>query len=627
MGDDPQTPRYIQTIHRRGYRFVSPVEAESIQAAGHLATPGRGPEAAAQIQPSIAVLVPWSLAVLLGATLVVALWKLTHPAAAIQPRVTRFEVALPAGGVLRGNTNNLAASPDGRLFAFSACTDTGCRLYVRTLDATTPRALEDTTGASAPFFSPDGRAVGFFADGKLKKAALAGGTAAVLCDAPEALGGTWLDDGRIVFAAHETGGLETVDDNGGAPSPLTHVDPRTGELGHRAPHWLPGTDTIIFTATTSPADPEAARAMALPVAGTLAHVVTGRSKGARLLSPEILVFSRGTGLEAARFDPARRLLTTLPTPVSGDVRSADDGEPLFAVSAQGTLFHVSGRETAPVLDLANAGGRGPLPAALTPFGQPALDREALHVAGVISDGLKGDLWIGDPVRGTATRLTHDAPAAAPIWSTDGQHVIYSAAADGPFNLWIADAGAPSSRRLLTSRAHQFASSVTASGLVVFTQIDPETRGDIWMTEGDGRVTPLVKTAFDERAGAISPDGRWLAYLSDESGRWQVYVKARQGPSRFVVSPAGGGGPWWLDDGRLVYVSASGDLDEWTMAGKRPFGGGKVRAFPGGTVLAVAPSGAVLVSRRHAPLAPPTLTLEVWREISRALPPALTTLPR
>ena len=261
LGDDPQAPRYVQTIHRRGYRFVSPVEAESIQPTGELAAPHSGPANTAQ--PSIAVLLPWSLAVLLGATLVVALWKLTHPAASVQPHVTRLEVAMPAGAALKGDTNNLAASADGRVFAFSACTNLGCRLYVRPLDATTPRALDDTAGASAPFFSPDGRSVGFFADGKLKKVSLAGGTATVLCDAPEPLGAAWLDEGRIVFAAHETGGLDSVDEDGGAPSPVTRVDARAGELGHRAPHWLRGTDTIIFTARISSANPEAGRAMAV----------------------------------------------------------------------------------------------------------------------------------------------------------------------------------------------------------------------------------------------------------------------------------------------------------------------------------------------------------------------------
>ena len=163
----------------------------------------------------------------------------------------------------------------------------------------------------------------------------------------------------------------------------------------------------------------------------------------------------------------------------------------------------------PGFELASVAERRPLPGALAPFREPALDRAGMRVAGIISDGLRGDLWVGDTARGTVTRLTHDSPAASPVWSSDGQHVIYSAAASGPFNLWVADAGAPSSRRLLTSPAHQFASSVTVSGQVVFTQIDPETRGDIWMAEADGRITPLVKTAFDERAGAVSPDGRWL----------------------------------------------------------------------------------------------------------------------
>jgi hypothetical protein len=166
LGDDPQAPRYIQTIHRRGYRFVASVEPERPPAEPTDLSSVPGHDDGVKIRPSIGgELVPWSLVVLLAATLVVAIWRLTHLPVGAQPRVTRFELAAPEGTALRGDTNNLALSPDGRFIAFAACADSGCRLFVRDLRELSARVLDETAGAAAPFFSPDGRSIGFFAEG------------------------------------------------------------------------------------------------------------------------------------------------------------------------------------------------------------------------------------------------------------------------------------------------------------------------------------------------------------------------------------------------------------------------------------------------------------------------------
>jgi hypothetical protein len=162
---------------------------------------------------------------------------------------------------------------------------------------------------------------------------------------------------------------------------------------------------------------------------------------------------------------------------------------------------------------------------------------------------------------------------------------------------------------------------------VFTQVDPVRRGDIWLRTPDGHLTSVVQTAFDERDGTISPDGRWLAYLSDESGRWQVYLKSMQGGNRVVVSEAGAGRPYWLEDGRLVYRRGTGTLMDVRVTPDGPAPAGTPRTFGGASVIAVSSSGAVLLSRNPATLGTPVITLEGWQEIWRALPPAVGTLPR
>jgi DNA-binding winged helix-turn-helix (wHTH) protein/Tol biopolymer transport system component len=631
LGDDPQNPRFVQTIHRRGYRFVAPVEPEPPPEQAPLASAGHGPtgtEPGVEARPSIGgALVPWSLVVLLGATLVVAIWRLTHPAAAVQPHVARFELAPAANTTFDVSGNSLAVSPDGRQVAFSACSRGSCRLYLRELRGLAPQPIEGTVGAASPFFSPDSRAIGYFADGKLKRISTAGGTPIVLADAPDPLGGTWLADGRIVFAGHEAGGLEVVSENGGHPAVLTRVEPRGGELGHRLPRWMTGTDWVLFTASTAPSDPATDRAMALSLSTGRTVAVTGRAAAATLISEDILIFGRGTELDAARFDRARGVLAGVPLTIVRDVQVAHDGMPMFAASAEGTLLHVAGPSASPQIELVGASGGRSLGASLVPLRQPALDKDALRAAGVISDGLRPDLWVADIRRGTMTRLSNQYPAAAPAWNADGQSIVFSAAAEGAYNLWVAETSGPGLRRLVTSAAHQFPSAVSPGGDVVFTQIDGATRGDIWLRTKEGRVTPLVRTPFDEREAAISPDGRWLAYLSDESGLWQVYVKRLDGEARFVVSRGASSRPWWLEDGRLVYATADGALEEQLVHADGTAAPVARRDLAGATVLAVSPTGSVLLARYPQLTSPAVVTVQAWQEISRALPPGVTNLPR
>jgi Tol biopolymer transport system component len=302
--------------------------------------------------------------------------------------------------------------------------------------------------------------------------------------------------------------------------------------------------------------------------------------------------------------------------------------PLLAASTQGTLLEVFGRASPTRFEVVRGQDALEAASALAKMREAVPDGNARRLAGIISDGgLRGDLWVGEPARGTLTRVTHAYPAASPVWSRDGRSLVFSAAADGPFNLWRADPEAPVATRLLSSRSHQFASDVGRAGEIVFTQIDSATRGDIYVRAPDGRVAPLVQTNFDERDGVISPGGEWLAYRSDESGRWQVYLSSIAGGKRSAISEPGAGRAWWLDDGRLAYVNAAGHLAEIRVAPDGSTAAGPLRAFAERAIVSVAASGAVLVSRTSPAFGPPTLTMEAWQEIWHSLPPAVGNLPR
>jgi hypothetical protein len=356
-------------------------------------------------------------------------------------------------------------------------------------------------------------------------------------------------------------------------------------------------------------------------------VITGRATAAALVSGDLLIFGRGSDLMAARFDSSQGVMAGAPVTISRELRVAADLTPLFATSGQGMLVEVLGRSPAPQLELVRGSTSQPLTDAHSRMSEIALDQTGQRLAGIISDGLRPDLWIGDVVRRTMTRLTNTHPAAAPVWSRDGRQIVFSAIEGGSFNLWSADPASPSATRVLTSTMHQFASDVTSAGEIVFTQVDPATRGDIWIRRSDGQLAALVKTAFDERDGAVSPDRRWLAYLSDQSGRWQVYLKSLGGDAQTVISDGGAGRPRWLDDGRLAFTIGSHRVIELQVTPEGPMPSGPPRTLADGAVVSIAPSGALLVARNPPPPGSATMAVEAWQDIWRFLPPVVGNLPR
>jgi serine/threonine-protein kinase len=633
LGDDPQAPTYIQTVHRRGYRFVAPVSDASpaaVRAGSWISDP---PVTEEKVSPSIArELVPWSVAVLCAILAAAALWQYTHLRTPLPP-VVRTRIAPAQGTVFDRRAPALAVAPDGTVLAWSAC-DAVCRLYVRRLDELEARAVPGTDDAAAPFFSPDGRWVGFFAGGKLRKVALAGGLPIALTDAAQPLGAIWLADGRIVFGASARGGLLRVSDRGGDAEQLTLPSAAAGEIHHAWPALAPGGRALLFTIATSPLDGASGRIAVMPLdTGRNAwQTVVESADLARAASSEHVAFSRGSELHAAAFDRVRLTIAGPEQVVVTGVARAQ-----FGISGAGSIVYAASAEPLPrALEWTPAAGSTAAPAELAVLQSAALSPDGARVAGAGRDQTVADIWIGDLERGATTRLTHGGINAAPVWSADGSSVFYASSKRGPFEVWVRDASAAAPEKQVLSGAgrqrHLFPSSVSRDGrLIACTESGGPSRGDVvLLPSAGGAPVAAIDTPFDETNGMLSPDGRLLAYQSDESGRWEVYLLRIGDQQRTPVSTGGGTSPVWAPDGRTLLYRGAGRLVSVAIDAISGRIGAPVdvTALEGRAVAGISPDGRILLRRDDDPgPREAVLTLEWIRELRRMLGPPETTLPR
>jgi Tol biopolymer transport system component len=507
------------------------------------------------------------LAVALGAVTMVRFWPAPTPSA--QP-VTLHALILPPDGMYL--TNALALSPDGTRLAFVAADATGVRrLWMRPLDRPLAQVLTSTEGASDPFWAPDGTELAFFAGGQLKRVAPGGGAVTVICEAGAGAGGTWNEEGVIVFSPLN-GPLMRVAAAGGTPEPLTTLDRARQDTHHLYPTFLPGGKHLIFYVAgrerglyvqsmesrelTRLFDPDPA----LPpgaAATASAYAASGH-----------LLYVRDRVLTARRFDLDRLETVGEPFTVAETVDFDPPGQAAFTTAAGMLIYRA--RQHRPVAALGWVDRTGqPVGAiemppgtfrkvSLSPNGRTiAIDRRD-------AQGLPS-VWLVDVGSGTSTRLPSTYWSADPQWSVDGQRLAYSIAADTPPNLVTRDqAGQGPERRLLRSSSdQQHATSWTPDGRsLVYEVLSGATGWDLQMVSTtDENPTPqrLLQTRANETTGRVSPDGRWIAYVSDQSGQAEVYV-ARfpeiQGERK--VSSNGGSRPSWRRDGReLFYLGSEG----------------------------------------------------------------------
>jgi len=545
--------------------------------------PGRDPW---RVSRKRAILMSAAGLALAGAIAAGGFWLSGRETVAEVGAPARLAVPVPIGQqVERGGLAPLAVSPDGTRLVYAAVERGGrTQLFMRPLDRFDSTAIPGTEGGSAPFFSPDGRWVGFYANGTLQRVSIDGGAALKICDAPAVWSAVWGSDDTIVFAAAATpGGLWRVPAGGGAPERLTTVDPST-ERQHAYPDRLPNGD-VLFGVITDRGWHLAALSLASKQVRALGQPGSGGA-GARFVETGHVLYASGGGLVAVPFDPVRGI-TGSPVPLLERPEVDASGSAAFAVSSSGTLVYIPRAASLPMRALVTVDRSGRamlLSETRAAYAHPRLSRDGRRLAVAIESDSGSDIWVYDVDRGTRTRLTNGGVNRFPIWSADGQRITFQSARSGSVTLYSRNAdGSGEPEPLIRTSGDQSGLSRSLAGLLpgtmplftaanphlpmswspdganlAFDERKPSAERDIWVLPREGEPSPFLVTPFDESSPAFSPDGKWLAYVSDESGRSEVYVQPFPGPgAKWPISTDGGTEPAWSPDGRELYFR-SGD---------------------------------------------------------------------
>ena len=501
-----------------------------------------------------------------------AAWLVLRPAPQPPPTVTRFAIVPPPAQPLslQGIDRDIAISPDGSHIAYRA--GSPGRLAIRRMDQLEAQEFDGTLNARQPFFSPDGRWVGFFDGPELKKISVTGGHAVTVSRlrGENPRGASWSDDNTIVFATGDpTTGLLSVPAGGGNPKVLTKPDAARHEIDHLYPEVLPGGRHVLFTVTKGSAENSEIAVLDLKTGQTRSLIRGGTS--AEYVETGHLVYAAAGTLSAIRFDPARLNVIGDPVPVVEHVAVAGGGAANFAISRHGTLVYVPGAagtvSTPRQLVWVDRNGKEQaINAPTRGYAAPRISPDGTRVALQVVDQ-DHDIWVWDLARETLTRLTFDPGTDEdPVWTPDSRRIIFSSSRTGPLNLfWHAADGTGVDQRLTTSPNAQRPNSMTPDGKYVLGyEVFPETVPDVvrFPIDGKGQSEPVVQTPFAEYNAYISPDGRYVAYQSNESGRFEVYVRPYPNANggRWQVSTSGGTRPAWARDGHeLFYLDLANTL--------------------------------------------------------------------
>jgi Tol biopolymer transport system component len=506
---------------------------------------------------------PWAVAAattIIAAVMAFGLWRATRPVEQVLRPLVRLDVDLgPDVSLGSPQGTDEIISPDGTRLVYVS----QGLLFTRRLDQPTATQLAGTQGAREPFFSPDGQWVAFFTQADLKKISVEGGTPVTLC-AGNGRGGSWGEDGNIIAAVNATGGLSRIPSAGGPPTPVT--DLQSGEVTHRWPQILPRSKAVLFTASTT-GGYDAANIDVTSLADHRTRtLVRGGTFGRYLPSGHLVYVNRGT-LFAVPFDLDRLEVRGTPAPVLDQVGyNAGVGSAQLDFSQTGTLIYRSGGAGGALLTVAWLDGAGkaqPLLAKPGAYGRPSLSPDEQQLAVDVTEESGTDIWLYDLKRDTMTRLTFTGNNQFPVWSPDGRYIVFRAVGAGAY-VTRSD-GAGKAQPLIQSKNLQGSWSFTSDGKqLAFHEQDSKTSYDLWtvpiVSDGAGlragKPEVFLQTPSDERAPAFSPDGRWLAYMSDESGTYQIYVRAFPDKGgKWQISNSGGAYPMWSRNGHELFFEA------------------------------------------------------------------------
>ncbi len=520
-------------------------------------------------------LVPWILSGIMAIAAAVAIWLAIFATTSETRNPARVSIALPPDVSLYaiGRGSSVAVSPDGQRIVYVAVSGGRTQLHMRLLDGLDSIPIAGTEGGANPFFSPDGRWIGFMDGpngGSLKKVPVQGGAVLTVIDSKgdglrsfAARGAAWAPDDTIVFEAINPAsrGLWRVAAGGGSPERLT--TPRDGELFHSWPQLVPGGKAVLYTIWNNTSFDGGRIAVQSLDGGEPTILVHGASYG-RVISSggqtAYLVYAQPEGLLAARFDVDRLRLIGRSMPVVHGVLTNLSGGAHFGVSSTGLLAYIPGKldevdktllwvgQNGATSDIAKISGIG-FQYRLSPDGRRIVRPNAI--------GPNRDLWVDDlEGRALPTRLTAGGVHNVPIWTHDGRRVIYSAGVPNGNLFWRAADGTGDAERLTTSANLQIAGSVSPDGsTLAYAEIDATRGADIWLLplQQPRQARLVLGTPFGEYNPRISPNGRWVAYQSDISGQFEIYLTAFvSGGRQIPVSKGGGFAPLWAPDGRELY---------------------------------------------------------------------------
>jgi serine/threonine-protein kinase len=484
---------------------------------------------------------------------------------------------------------SIALSPDGAVMAVVARRLRGSALlYVRRLDQLNSVPLAGTDDASNPFFSPDGQWIGFFAGGKLKKISVSGGAPVTLCDAANPRGGAWNNDGTIWFQPQSGAGgkLQRVAASGGTPEAATALS--EGEATQRWPQFLPGYRGILFTSSPITGNYTNASIVVQPLPNGPRKVLVRGAYFGRYVASGHLLYAQGGIMFAVPFDPQRLELIGSPVPaIQGLATAVSSGSAQLAIAGNGTAAYVPGRAgtfEVPITWIDRSGRQTPLRPTASDWSNPRFSPDGRQLAIDIYDGKQIDVWIYDWSRDALSRLTVDeGEHTMPEWTPDGRRILYRGIkpATSVTLSWRRADGAGDAQALISTQDAVYPGSWHPTGkLFAFTEVFGTTGYDVMAMpiEGDdasgwraGKAIAIANLPALESAGAFSPDGRWIAYQSNETGRPEVFVRPFPNPGgKWQISTDGGSYPVWSKarhellyaspDNRIMVVSytASGD---------------------------------------------------------------------
>ncbi len=513
--------------------------------------------------------VAWAATALCAIISGVACWFAWHSAAPVDHQLTRLGIDLGPDAVLDASSI-LAISRDGRRIVFPARGPNGQhQLAFRELNEAEPTLLAGTEGAFNPFFSPDGQWIGFFAAGQLKKVSIQGGapvslTSLVLGRAA-GQGASWGDDGNIVTTMGTLSPLALVFSGGGPAQPLTRL--ASGESAHSWPQVLPHANAVLFTAVASLSGMENANIEAVSLKTREIKIVQHGGYFGRYLPTGHLVYMHHGKLFGVKFDPDRLEIRGTPAPLLGDVAAnPSTGGGQFDFSATGTLVYAASNNAAQSWGIGWVSSSGPVRPLLANPGAYTHPRLSPDGRKLSFNGSNQDIYVYDLDRETTSRLTFTGHANSAVWTPDGKHIVFASTSDHSL-YWLRSDSAAAPQRLLEASSNLAPWSFSPDGrhLAFFERIPR--KGDLFtlpldLTDADhprpGRPEPFLQTPADELLPNFSHDGRWIAYLSDESGTGEVYVRpfpdAKAG--KWQVSNGGGSYTFWSKNGSQLFYESS-----------------------------------------------------------------------